>query len=34
MAIHPARKGRDQDLQRDGVEHGPSLIASTSASPA
>jgi hypothetical protein len=25
VAIHPARKGHDQDPQRDGVEHVPSL---------
>ena len=33
MAIHPARKGRDQDSQWDGVEHGPSLTVSAFASP-
>ena len=34
VAIHPARKGHEQDPQRDGVEHGPSLSVWASASPA
>jgi hypothetical protein len=26
VAIHPARKGHEQDPQPDGVDHGPSLL--------